>query len=114
MVIAGHVQMFRHHGCACGPRAHAAQTVINTSEPADSVMHRDRSRASTLLAALVSSVIVVILYFGPLASWPWDHDEVHGLVELGVLARDRFPGPVAQVEKMHRLVPAWAVLERSA
>jgi len=68
------------------------------------------ARASLALAAAA----VVLVFVVPAGWWPWDHDEVHSLIELGRLPLGSYPGPMAQLERMHRLVPVWWVLQNAA
>lgn len=57
---------------------------------------------------------VTSLYSYKLGTWPWDHDEVLSLAEVGVVAPDAFPGPGDQVLRLGRLLPAWALAQSSA
>ncbi len=61
-----------------------------------------------------AALIAVLLFVVPAGWWPWDHDEVHSLVELGLVPLDAFPGPVAQMERMHRLVPMFYAMQHAA
>jgi hypothetical protein len=53
------------------------------------------------------------MFVAPIGLWPWDHDEVATFGELGIIATTRYPEPVAQLERMHKLVPVWHVLQNS-
>jgi hypothetical protein len=74
------------------------------------------SGTSAAHAGLVALAVLVVLtlFIAPSGLWPWDHDEVHSLVELGLVPFDRFPGPLGQLERMHRLVPVWHFLQNAA
>jgi len=74
----------------------------------------DRSRLARSAAVAVAAVAVFAMFVGPVGRWPWDHDEVQSLMEVGVVPLDRYPGPSAQMERMHRLIPVWAVVQQSA
>jgi hypothetical protein len=65
-------------------------------------------------APAAAALAVVLLFVGTAGWWPWDHDEVLSLVEVGFAAPHQYPGPVAQVERMHRLLPVWYALQHTA
>jgi hypothetical protein len=79
-------------------------------------MDTDASSAFSKRGFLTAAVAIValVLIVAPIGLWPWDHDEVHGLMELGLVPLDAYPGPIAQLERMHRLVPVFYVLQRGA
>ena len=35
-----------------------------------------------LRAIAVASLVVIVMFAGPIGRWPWDHDEVQSLMEL--------------------------------
>ena len=65
------------------------------------------------LALVVAIAVVLLEFVGPVGLWPWDHDEVHSLMELGRIPIDRYPGPRAQLERMHLLVPVWSGMQNA-
>jgi hypothetical protein len=65
-------------------------------------------------AAAGAALLVLLTFVGSAGRWPWDHDEVHSLAEIGQVPADRFPGPAGQLERMHRLVPVWTFLQNAA
>lgn len=75
---------------------------------------RERPPRDTLFWIALAAVIVAAagLMFFRLGHWPWDHDEVPSLIELGV-ADDRLAGEVlsSQVDRLPRLVPVWYTLQ---
>ncbi|HUK34258.1 MAG TPA: hypothetical protein VLV86_10125 [Vicinamibacterales bacterium] len=70
-------------------------------------------RLSAAGAAAVSLVLLAI-FVGPIGRWSWDHDEVQTLMEIGVVPLQQYPGPVAQMERMPRLIPVWTFVQRTA
>ena len=54
------------------------------------------------------------MFLGPIGRWPWDHDEVQTLMEIGVAPMQQYPGPPAQMERMGRLIPLWTSVQRTA
>jgi len=67
-----------------------------------------------LRAIAVASLVVIVMFAGPIGRWPWDHDEVQSLMELRVVPLDRYPGPPAQMERMARLIPLWNAIQGTA
>jgi hypothetical protein len=66
--------------------------------------------SATLLALLVTGY----LHFHDLGRWPWDHDEVPSLVELG-LSNIEMKGAIGdQAKKSPRLLPVWYKSQRLA
>ncbi|MEQ1869330.1 MAG: hypothetical protein ABL961_04845 [Vicinamibacterales bacterium] len=63
---------------------------------------------------LAVAIVVLVMLVAPVGRWAWDHDEVHTLVELGRIPIGEYPGPTAQLERMHRLVPVWNFVQNSA
>ena len=62
----------------------------------------------------LASLVVLAMFLGPIGRWPWDHDEVQTLMEIGVVPMDQYPGPPAQMERMGRLIPIWTAVQRTA
>jgi hypothetical protein len=66
------------------------------------------TRQQFWIALLVISALSACIFFYKLGTWPWDHDEVPCLVELGIL-----DSPVAQKElgsqltRLPKLLPVW-------
>jgi hypothetical protein len=58
-------------------------------------------------------VVVLAMFVGTAGLWPWDHDEVATLGELGVVAPTQYPEPIAQLERMPSLVPVWHLLQNA-
>ncbi len=54
------------------------------------------------------------MFVGPIGRWPWDHDEVQTLMEIGVVPMHQYPGPLAQMQRMSRLIPVWTAVQRAA
>ena len=75
-------------------------------------MSARRSGQGLLIGA--AAVIAALLIIAPAGQWPWDHDEVHSLVELQLVPLHQFPGPSTQLERMHRLVPVFYGLQHLA
>jgi len=67
-----------------------------------------------LRTVLLVLAAITSLYCYRLGTWPWDHDEVLSLAEVGVVAPDAFPGPRDQVAKLAQLLPVWALIQSSA
>jgi hypothetical protein len=74
----------------------------------------DESVRTPSWGVIVAMIVVAAIFIAPIGVWPWDHDEVQSLVELGVVPLQRFPGPPAQMERMHRLIPVWNVVQGAA
>lgn len=64
------------------------------------------------LALAALAVVVGATFFFKLGSWPWDHDEVAGLIEVGALDLPVKGAPVSQLDKTSRLLPVWYGLQR--
>ncbi|HYU03981.1 MAG TPA: hypothetical protein VEL02_09075 [Jatrophihabitantaceae bacterium] len=79
---------------------------------ADRAQMASRARSRLWVPALVA-VAVVLMFVGTAGWWPWDHDEVLSFAELGVIPIDRYPGPLAQLERMHRVLPVWNALQNA-
>lgn len=60
------------------------------------------------LSFFVLAVVSFTLFFYKLGSWPRDHDEVAGLVEVGALEWDAHSSFDTQLQKMSKLLPVWA------
>jgi 4-amino-4-deoxy-L-arabinose transferase-like glycosyltransferase len=71
-----------------------------------------RVRESAVVAAV--ALALAIEFVGTAGWWPWDHDEVLGFAELGRVPVHEFIGPVAQLERMHRIVPVFAAMQNAA
>jgi hypothetical protein len=56
--------------------------------------------------ALVLAATIALHFYG-LSSWPWDHDEVPSLVELGLVHLPEGTGPASQFIRLPKLVPVW-------
>lgn len=74
----------------------------------------DTSARLPVLGIAAASLVVLAMFVGPIGRWPWDHDEVQSLMEVGVAPLQRYPGPLAQMERMGRLIPVWTVVQRTA
>lgn len=64
-------------------------------------------------AVLLVTCLAAVVIFFRLGVWPWDHDEVPSLIELGV-ADDKIAEKVlsTQVDRLPRLVPLWYTTQR--
>jgi hypothetical protein len=62
----------------------------------------------------LASLVVLAMFLGPIGRWPWDHDEVQSLMEIGAVPMQQYPGPPAQMERMGRLIPLWTAVQSTA
>ena len=62
-----------------------------------------------ILLAVVT--LSAFLQFHRLSDWPWDHDEVYALAELGLRQSPVENVPEDQLTRMPRLLPAWAAAQ---
>jgi hypothetical protein len=60
---------------------------------------------------LAVAAVSAFLQFHRLSDWPWDHDEVYALAELGLRESPVENVPEAQLTRMPRLLPAWAAVQ---
>jgi hypothetical protein len=60
---------------------------------------------------LVVVVASASLQFYRLSDWPWDHDEVYALEELGLRQSPVDGTPGTQLTRMPRLLPVWAAAQ---
>ena len=74
----------------------------------------DTSARLPVRGIALASLVVLAMFVGPIGRWPWDHDEVQSLMEIGVVPMQKYPGPPAQMERMGRLIPLWTAVQRSA
>jgi hypothetical protein len=64
------------------------------------------------LAILLAVVgVSTFLQFYRLSAWPWDHDEVYALEELGLRQSPVDGTPGTQLTRMPRLLPVWAAAQ---
>lgn len=68
-------------------------------------------RRPPALITLTVFLAIGALYLHGLGTWPWDHDEVLSLAEVGVVPLHTFPGPRAQMRAMSHLLPVWALAQ---
>jgi hypothetical protein len=72
-----------------------------------------RFRGSTCFWQLaLVSILAVFLIFYKLGNWPWDHDEVESLVEMGVLQGDGSLYQMSQLQRLPKLLPVWYGVQR--
>src|SRR5579884_1487510 len=71
-------------------------------------------RARYRLALCLVALVTTGLYLYHLGEWPWDHDEVASLIELGVLDHEGAGNPDSQYARLPRLVPVWYGAQRLA
>jgi hypothetical protein len=64
-----------------------------------------------LAILLVVAAVSAFLQFHRLSDWPWDHDEVYALAELGLRESPVDSAPTTQLTRMPRLLPAWAAAQ---
>ena len=70
------------------------------------------SRAQLWFGFLVVLTASLGVNFIGIGQWPWDHDEVASLVELGIYETPHDKGRFAtQVERLPKLVPVWYSLQ---
>jgi hypothetical protein len=60
----------------------------------------------------VVGVAAATLCFYKLGAWPWDHDEVPSLIELGVLQPTDEVRKNSQITRLPRLLPVWYETQR--
>ncbi len=72
-----------------------------------------RFRGATCFWQLVLvSTLAGFLIFYKLGNWPWDHDEVESLVEMGVLQGDGPLYQMSQLQRLPKLLPVWYGIQR--
>lgn len=74
----------------------------------------DASARVPVRGIALASLIVLAMFVGPIGRWPWDHDEVQSLMEVGVVPMQQYPGPLAQMQRMGRLIPLWNAVQHTA
>src|SRR5258708_297623 len=78
------------------------------------VMKRSDTMALRDLGVLLVVVgISAFVQFYRLGDWPWDHDEVYALSELGLRESPVDGTPGTQLARMPRLLPVWAAAQRA-
>ncbi len=65
-------------------------------------------------SALIVASLTSLVYFWDVGKWPWDHDEVSGLVEVGASQLHVAGAPAAQLSRIRLAVPVWYVAQRTA
>lgn len=65
------------------------------------------SAPPSFIEYLIVSIVSATLLFCGLSSWPWDHDEVATLIEMGVLDLPVDGAPLEQLKRLPKLVPVW-------
>jgi hypothetical protein len=73
-----------------------------------------QTNIQSIVPFLGVGLAITALFVGTTGLWPWDHDEVAMLAELGVVPVNRYPGAFGQAARMHRLVPVWHALQNTA
>jgi hypothetical protein len=64
--------------------------------------------------ALAVGILAAALYVGTAGWWPWDHDEVSGLIEVGAAPLQVEGAPAVQLRTIRAAVPVWYVAQGAA